>query len=952
MTEIEGAAATKGFRVGRAALAPQDRGVPAAAILDLARTLGRQPEFEGLGGELLLVAGTAISASGPVRRVLVGQIVDVVARVAEHRTILVFEDLQWADELTLEILSDLARRSREVPLLLLGAFRSDEMTRGSALREWRARLVTQRIAEDVRLARLDRDETALMTTLILDTGLPAPRDVAEAIYARTDGVPLHVEELLGALDGEAMDGGAIHARRARIPRGRDPAARRPAVVGCAGGGPRRVRHRSPVRAVGPCRDHGRAGRRARRADPGAGRPRCPGRTRLRGLYDFRHQLLRDALYRTVPARDRRRFHARAAEFGARLEGASEIHASVHYEQAGMHDEAFRAALGGARAAVRLSSHREAFELYRRAAENMPPDLAAWERSTILLEYATAATWFDRNNLVADLASRAREEALAVGDALTAAEALLLATAALRREGLPIPDRRDAARRVLVELERLPSSDRRDLQRINALEELVRAEIDALRLGDARGYLLEARAIAVGAQWDGERLWLDDLTARIDVIEGRVDEGVATIRAVAESARAGGEEEGAVWAYRDATLMAIRGLAFAEAGRFLEQGLDYAEAREHSHCGHIMASATALVAWAEGRWSEAVERGQHALVDEGSARARSIAQCALGFTAMGRGERRTATAHLEPAAELARRAGWLEVYLPAVWGMAEAALADGDAPAAIRQCEEALTFGRNAGEWALLGPFAVTGVRSYQVAGRPDAAARWLDQVIRAVGPVRHVVEPAIDHATGLVRLADGSVVLARKSFEAAIRGWDARGRRWEGLWARLDLASALLRSNRYAAGMDLRATRAHRGGADGQRPSRDPRGPAGPIGPRSRRGRRSLAPAHDARVRGGPLHRRRDDQRGDRRDPRDLPQDGRLARRAHPGQARRHASRRDRNVGHGHHAGDASRHRTDHRPCDGRPAPALTRLAPGRATRARAVPRRRPVSDGSGTLGR
>ena len=68
---------------------------------------------------------------------------------------------------------------------------------------------------------------------------------------------------------------------------------------------------------------------------------------------------------------------------------------------------------------------------------------------------------------------------------------------------------------------------------------------------------------------------------------------------------------------------------------------------------------------------------------------------------------------------------------------------------------------------------------------------------------RHVVEPAIDHATGLVRLADGSVVLARESFEAAIRGWDARGRRWEGLWARLDLASALLRSNRYAAGMDL-----------------------------------------------------------------------------------------------------------------------------------------------------
>ncbi len=63
----------------------------------------------------------------------------------------------------------------------------------------------------------------------------------------------------------------------------------------------------------------------------------------RGLYDFRHQLLRDVLYRTIPAAERRRFHARAVEFGAQLEGASEIHASLHYERAGLRREAFEAA---------------------------------------------------------------------------------------------------------------------------------------------------------------------------------------------------------------------------------------------------------------------------------------------------------------------------------------------------------------------------------------------------------------------------------------------------------------------------------------------------------------------------------------------------------------------------------------------------------------------------------
>ena len=267
-------------------------------------------------------------------------------------TILVFEDLQWADELTLEILSDLARRSREVPLLLLGAFRSDEMTRGSALREWRARLVTQRIAEDVRLARLDRDETALMTTLILDTGLPAPRDVAEAIYARTDGC------------APPRRGTSRRARRGGDGRWRHP--RRRARASLEDATLQRVARLSPdAQAVA------RAGSViGRRFVPSvlAGIMDLPvdaldepiqelvdhdvlDGPRLRGLYDFRHQLLRDALYRTGAGK-RPPPVPRPGGRVRRPAGGRLGEASVHYEQAGMHDEAFRAALGGARAAVR------------------------------------------------------------------------------------------------------------------------------------------------------------------------------------------------------------------------------------------------------------------------------------------------------------------------------------------------------------------------------------------------------------------------------------------------------------------------------------------------------------------------------------------------------------------------------------------------------------------------
>ena len=56
----------------------------------------------------------------------------------------------------------------------------------------------------------------------------------------------------------------------------------------------------------------------------------------------------------------------------------------------MRREAFEAALAGAHEAARLAARREAFELYRRAVDNMPDALLAAERAAILEEYGDAA----------------------------------------------------------------------------------------------------------------------------------------------------------------------------------------------------------------------------------------------------------------------------------------------------------------------------------------------------------------------------------------------------------------------------------------------------------------------------------------------------------------------------------------------------------------------------------
>src|SRR5262245_55606941 len=308
----------RGFTAVGGFVAPQDHDVPAASILDMARSMLRMPVFEDLGRQLLALGEHVIEADYVRRRrQLVMDVVDQILAALPEKTVVLFEDLQWTDDLSLEIIAELARRSRDRQVLLACGYRTDE-TVDVALRDWRSRLLTQRIAEEVRLVPLSKADTALVTTLILDTGLPAPREVVDAVYERTDGIPLHIEELLGALSADARANG-LAVREATVPDTIEDA-----VLA-------RLRHRSAE-----AQKVARAGAIIGRCfvpEVLAGIMDVPAEALdeplqelidtfvleppgPRGLYDFRHQLLRDAIYRSVPVGDRRRYHARAGEFGA------------------------------------------------------------------------------------------------------------------------------------------------------------------------------------------------------------------------------------------------------------------------------------------------------------------------------------------------------------------------------------------------------------------------------------------------------------------------------------------------------------------------------------------------------------------------------------------------------------------------------------------------------------
>ena len=795
----------RGFLESWGHLQPLDVDMPAASIRDLARTAASTPELAEAGRDILALLDVAAEANTGGRRKLALQVVDRLLAVPDRPVLYCFEDVQWADDLSLDVISELARRSRDRSILIMAGYRSDELEPGSSLRDWRSRLVTQRIAEELRLGPLSEAETALVTTLILDSGLPAPRDVAAAVYARTDGIPLYIEELLGALSADARANGRA-IREAIVPDTIEDA-----VIS-------RLRHRSTEAQVA--------------ARAGAVIGRCftaevlaeimdvslssleaplqelcdafllspPGDD---GYFDFPHQLLREAVYRSVKVGDRRRYHARAGEFGSRLVGQSEIHASAHFERAGMHREAFTAALSGARDAARMSLHREAHDLYRRAVVHMSPDLPSLERASILEEAFYEAYAIEENGAADVLGRRSAAAYRAAGEVAKAISVAASVEMLTRRGGRPASEWMASIAALLAELDELPGSREVDQVRTDLEYSLAAGHLDRREIGAARASVARIRAA-------GERLddpeWAtiaDWHEGRIDVLEGRVGDGLERIARVAMAGEVAGQEGTAVTAYRDAAVHAILAMEYPTASRMLAAGIRYADSVQQSYCAHLMTASSGVVEWASGRWVEATAQAGQAISDPGCRRGAELGRWGLAYVQMGRGELAAAEASLHTGLEFGVASESIEYILSPLWGLAEVALQAGEPDRAIMHCQEGLDRARMAGERLELVPFVVTGVRAFLLASRPRDAASWLATCRDMLEDFATVAGPALEHGRGLVALSDGTTGVARIALEAAVEGWDAKPRVWEASWARLDLANCLIRSGRYAESLPL-----------------------------------------------------------------------------------------------------------------------------------------------------
>ena len=141
------------------------------------------------------------------RRLLFNSIRDVIERSARHRPLLLlFDDVQWADDPTLLCIEHLAERVAEMPMVIVTTYRDTEVDVGRPLAKTFEDLRRRRLAHWMALSRLAETEVAEMLRLL--SGREAPAGLTSVVYSEAEGNPFFVEEVYRYLadEGRLFDG--------------------------------------------------------------------------------------------------------------------------------------------------------------------------------------------------------------------------------------------------------------------------------------------------------------------------------------------------------------------------------------------------------------------------------------------------------------------------------------------------------------------------------------------------------------------------------------------------------------------------------------------------------------------------------------------------------------------------------------------------------------------------
>jgi DNA-binding CsgD family transcriptional regulator len=600
---------------------------------------------------------------------------DIVAALTQQisrATILVLEDVHWADEATLDVLTLLGRRIESVPVLVLVSYRDDELGRAHPLR-----IVLGEMANAEGVSRLPL--APLSAVAVANLAAPYGVDV-DVLYRTTAGNPFFVTEVLAApergIPTTVRD--AVLARKARLSSAGDSVLQAVAVA------PGRV-ELSLLEALVD--------------DSAEGLDECVGSGMLSmdasGIA-FRHELARLAIEDSLLPLRRRELHRRAlTALACSHAGALDLARLAHHAEAAADaDAVLRYVPAAAVHAASVGAHREAAVLYGKVLRFVDQD--DLELRGALLDQRARECY-----LTGDFADSfdACTEALTCHRALGAvrkeADALVLESQLHWYLG---NDERAAhsGRASVALLETLPASRELALAYAN-LSQL------AMNHEDADATIAWAQRAIELARECGDREIAESASVKVAAI-GAVRGEAAGRRELERSLHAALQsdlEEVAADAFMFLVLSAVRGRNYSELEPHLERGIAYCSERDLGKWRQYLVALKARADLDRGNWADAADGAARVLrTARTDASAPSLARSVLARVRARRGDPGAREALGQPG-EAAGASFDLLRSVPVAAALAEIAWLEGDRTAVQAVTEAPLRLAvRRRASWAV------------------------------------------------------------------------------------------------------------------------------------------------------------------------------------------------------------------------------------------------------------
>jgi tetratricopeptide (TPR) repeat protein len=315
-------------------------------------------------------------------------------------SVVVLEDVHWADEATFDLLRLLGRRIKDVGTLVIATYRSDELPRAHPLR-----IVLGDLSNVDGVERIQLE--ALSPAAVAELAASSGADPAD-LYAKTGGNPFFVTEALasGSEEVPATIRDAVLARAGRL--GVDARELLDAVA--------TVPQRTELWLLEALAADGLP---SLDACLSSGMPRAE-----EHAVAFRHELARIAIEESINPHRRISFHRAALRALCNPPGGSPDLARLahHAEAAGDVDAVLRFAPAAAARAASLGAYREAAAQYARALR-AGDRLAAAERAELLERRSHACYLTDQNDAAVEAIEHALECRRGLGERLEEGDSL-------------------------------------------------------------------------------------------------------------------------------------------------------------------------------------------------------------------------------------------------------------------------------------------------------------------------------------------------------------------------------------------------------------------------------------------------------------------------------------------------------------------------------------------------